>query len=460
MHIAQPTIDIENFYQPKDSTTSKNTKNSSDDFYTSLKPFADKMQIGDFSITKANINQIQHIDKQNTKQQKINETNFNLAGLTIDTDSKTFRAEDIGFDTENLHLPVMNGFYTLELGKIRVSKKSGNIYLSDIHLNPAYPKMEFAHYHPTHKDWFDVTLGEINLSGIDSEAYFSDKILKAKKLTVNDVVLQNFKNQKIEIQHNIMPLIYEGLQKMPLKIDIDSAETNNFTVIYEELAKKGDKLAQILFEGMNGKLSGVTNIVSRPNQYIVLKADGKFMGAGYFTAEWDIPVDSLNDHFRLSAHIHPLDLRELNRIVSPLAPAEVKSGNLNDLKFTTNATSKDAEINMLFLYDDLHINVFKDIKTQQPQKFYTLLANTVIRSNNPNKRGKKPRYADNVTLIRDPYHSTFNYFWQILQPAMIESVGVSQGEQNFLKKTSNFFSKVKNFFTGKKKKDDKKNKDK
>ncbi|MDU1891807.1 MAG: hypothetical protein E6767_14060 [Dysgonomonas sp.] len=449
LHIVKPSLNIKKEYNTE--TKSKENTSTSSNLYTVIKPFADKVTVGEFSISDANINYSNQLEDGQRKQQKINETNFHIAGLTLDADKETFNVNDISFNTKNLQFPVMNDFYTLKIGSLQLNKKAGQLNISDIHLDAAYPKMEFAYHHPRHKDWFDVTVQEIALSGLDYDTYFSDKILKAKRLEVNDVVLQNFKNQNIKIQHNIMPLIYEGLQKMPLKIDIDSVETSNFTVIYEELGKNSKEPAEIIFEGMNGKLSGVTNIVSDPQQYIILKADGKFMGSGYFTAQWDIPVDSLNDHFRLSAHIHQLDLRELNRIMSPLAPVKVNRGTLNDLKFTTNATSKAAEIDMLFLYDSLHINVFKNKNDQIPHKYYTLLANTVIRSNNPNKRGKKPRFAKDVTLVRDPYHSTFNYFWQILQPAMVESVGVSKSEQNFLKKASGFFSKIKNIF---RKKDD------
>ena len=54
---------------------------------------------------------------------------------------------------------------------------------------------------------------------------------------------------------------------------------------------------------MNGTFTGFTNIVSRPDQYIVLNANGKLMGKGDFTAAWKLPVDSLNDRFRLNARL-------------------------------------------------------------------------------------------------------------------------------------------------------------
>lgn len=78
------------------------------------------------------------------------------------------------------------------------------------------------------------------------------------------------------------------------------------------------------------------------------------------------------------------------------------------------------------------------------------IANKVIKKNNPDKEYKRARHV-HATIVRDPYHSTFNYLWQILQPAVVESVGFSQKKQNFAKKVSGFLSKVKGIFRSDKK---------
>ena len=86
------------------------------------------------------------------------------------------------------------------------------------------------------------------------------------------------------------------------------------------------------------------------------------------------------------------------------------------------------------------------------KKFLTGLVNRILKQDNPDKTGKgfnKPRHSS-VSIIRDPYHSTFNYLWQMLRPSLIESVGVSQKRQEAAKGVMAFFTKVKNFFRGKK----------
>lgn len=127
---------------------------------------------------------------------------------------------------------------------------------------------------------------------------------------------------------------------------------------------------------------------------------------------------------------------------------------MNEFIFRTEASSKGATVDMLFLYDDLRAALLKEKDGQLvDKKFLTSLVNRVLKHDNPDKTGKehnKPRHST-VTIIRDPYHSTFNYLWQILRPALVESVGVSKKKQDTAKGIMTFFTKVKNFFHGKKK---------
>lgn len=384
--------------------------------------------------------------------QKLDTTNLTLEGLLVDNLNRTFCLNDIRFSTLNLAFPLDNGFYTLKIGQVNWA--NSDLRVDSIHLVSPYPKREFAYLQPRHQDWFDVRVGSFALSGIDLPGYFRDSILRINDVQVSDALLQNFKNQQIPVRHHIVPMIYSDLQKAPVKLAINRVGVNNLSVIYEELAKKGTTPGKLFFTDMNGEFSGFTNIVSSPDLYIRLDANGKLMGQGYFTATWMLPVDSLNDLFLLNARMTDFDLTALNELITPLASASVQSGRLNELTFKTEASSKGASIKMLFLYSDLHAALLKEKDGELvDKKFLTSLVNRVLKSNNPDKTKKgfnNPRVSD-VSIVRDPYHSTFNYLWQILRPAIIESVGISKKKQDAAQSVMNFFTKVKKFFGGKKK---------
>ncbi|RHR37495.1 DUF748 domain-containing protein [Parabacteroides sp. AF18-52] len=375
-----------------------------------------------------------------------------LEGLHLNTKDRIFGLKTVRFDTRDLAFPLDNGFYTLKIGKVNLDNTDLN--MENIHLISTYPKMEFAYRQPKHQDWFDIKVGKLGLSGIDLPAYFSEQIVRIKEVQIDDAELQNFKNQQIAVPRHIVPMIYSGLQKAPVKVAIDSLGVNNLTVVYEELSKKGIQPGKLFFTEMNGKFSGFTNIASRPDQYIRLDANGKLMGKGYFTATWMLPVDSLNDRFLLDAHLADFDLTALNELITPLAFAKVESGRLTDFTFSTEASTKGATVEMLFLYRDLKAEIMKEKNGEViDNKFLSRLANLVLKHDNPDhpEQGThRPRYSQ-LSIERDPYHSTFNYLWQILRPALTESVGVSKKAQDVAKGVTGFFTKVKNFFHPKKK---------
>jgi len=429
-------------------------------FYDALLGIAGQISVGRFDLSGARINYTNTLNGRTVRQQEVNSTSFDFTGLTIDATSREFNVNDFNFSTKNLNLPVSNGFYTMQIGEIDLHKENRSMVLNKLHMIPAYPKEEFAYHHPDHKDWFDVKVGRVELSEIDYPTYFSNQILNIKDARVYDVDLLNFKNQKIEIEHNVMPMIYENLQKAPLKLNIDNLDVKNFLVLYEELPKKGDNAGKIFFTEMNGKFTGLTNVVTRQNQYIRLDADGKFMGKGDFDAVWMLPVDSLNDNFLLVAKLKDFELSELNQLIGPLASAAVNRGTVDSLILKTEASSKGATVQMRLIYNNLDFTIYRnnDFDDPSPNSFITGVASMIVKKDNPDN-GRKYWREPYFTLERDPYHSTFNYLWQIIQPPLVESVGVSQRTQNFFKGVSGFFNKVKNFFTGGGKKENEKKDD-
>jgi len=447
LDLIRPNISlIQDYIIDMDTTESKASAQM--DIYTTLTRYFDKANIGRINIEGAGIDYSHTMNKKIVKHQEVSTANLKVDNLQIDSKARTVDVADFDLMIKDLHLPIMDGFYTLDFDKIALNKKNAIAEISGMKMTSTYPKMDFSYIHPTHADWFDVSVGNILLTGVDYNSIIKKGILKAGDFEMKDVVLQNLKNKQIYTPPKMQPMIYKRLHDLPIGLDIDTANIKNFTVIYDELPKGSTEMGRILFEGMDARISKLSNIPSFYDEYMHLDIDGKFMG-GPFTAGWDIPVNKDYDCFVLSANLKNFDMKSLNGIFIPLAKAEVNTGYINDFRFRTEATEMDANADMLLLYNDLKVSVLKDPETEEKKKFLTTVANWVIKSNNPDKKKSEPRVA-NIHIDRDPYHSSFNYFWQIIQPALVESVGVSQGKQNFVKKVSGFFTKVKNFFTGKK----------
>lgn len=381
----------------------------------------------------------------------IDNFDFKANGLIVDSVSSTVdeksQLEYLSFSAEKVRMPVDNGFYTLKIDNLRLDRD--NFTLSNFHLESRYPMGNFSYKHPKHADWFNIKIGHVELKEIDIQAYFSENTLRMKQAIVNDMLLENFKNQKIRLPRRIVPMVYEGIQKAPVKIDIPQMDVQNFTVNYYELARNGDKPGKLSITDVNGRFTGLTNIVTSPEQFIQLDAEARFMGKGYFTATWMLPVDPAHDQFLLQAHLVQFDLTALNEFITPLAGAEIVSGQTRNFAINMDASSKGGTIHMRFPYQNLKVNILKDKQLDADKNSFTsFLVNTAVRNNNPpnpDKADSKLRESQ-ITIVRDPYHSTFNYLWQMLRPSLTESVGIGEGTQKFGKGVMKVITGIKNIF--------------
>lgn len=416
------------------------------DLYRMLARYAENISLGKLDIADANATYAFRRKDSVLVKQQLDTTDFSVEGLSVHTSKRMFSLNSIRLNTRNIDIPLDNGFYKLKVGSFVMDEKQ--FRLDQLHLVSPYPKMEFAYRQPKHQDWFDVSVGSLVLDGMDLPAYFSDNRLNIGRMQIDNVVLQNFKNKQIDVPLRWMPMVYEALQKAPVKLFVDTMSINNLSVIYEELAKNGTHPGRLFFTDMNGRFTGFTNVVSHPEQYIRLDANGKLMGKGSFAATWMLPVDSLNDRFLLNAHLGAFDLTLLNEIVTPLAPAKIEKGWLDDLTFSMDASSQGGTIEMLFLYNGMKATILKEKNGLVTNNtFVTRLANLLLKEANPdhsNKGPKKPRSV-HMYVERDPYHSTFNYLWQMLRPAAAASVGISGKEQAVARKTMTVISRIKSF---------------
>lgn len=452
ININNPEILLLEFNSPID-TLQKKQKSVDNNIYQKLKGISNQISLKSIHVSEANINYTFSFKEAPAKNHNLSKANLSLEGLQIDNVKEKYNIDDIGLNIKDFHYPSSNGFYSFQIKEVNYNNRSNRLKLDSIALVPAYPKMEFVYKNPNHADWFDIRVRSVALSGINLPKYISENVLFADTLSVDYVLLQNFKNQNIEIQHNIMPMIYEGLQDLPLKLAIKRANVRDFNIIYEELPKNGKIASKIVFTNMNGRLKGLTNIVTTPDQFIDLSADGRFMETGNFAARWMLPVSKNYDCFELDANMKDFKLTDLNPIIEPMSPVTIADGLVKDVTFSIEGSSIGAQVQMLMFYNDLSLIIQKGSNREKENTLLTKVTNKILKTNNPNKLNSKPRQP-NLSVTRDPYHSTFNYLWQILQPPLVESVGISQGKQNFIRKVSAAISSVKNIFKRDKKKKD------
>ncbi len=449
IRFVKPLVEVKDSVKKKQEDTL-----NPDSLYNALRQFSQQIVLKDLSVSNACLQVESPLLNQHGKLYKITPVNLSVNNLSINNNTHTFDLGALDFSTRNLSFPINDGFYDFSIGAVRLTKNS--IQLDSIALISPYPMMEFAYKQPHHKDWFQLATGQILLAGIDVPFFLSNKELQIDTLLVNSVLLQNFKNKQIPVPLHEVPVIYDLIKKIPIRFDVKKGIINDFTVIYQELDPHATAPGKLIISDMNGRFDDFTNIVSQPDQYVVINATGKMMGKREFTGVWKIPLNSPTDRFYLSGHISDFDLTDLNPLIFPMTSAKIRNGHLNDLRFDAVADNEGGHVDLMFLYNDLYVELMKkETEGYKDRVFISDLINLILKHNNPSirkHRKEEPRNG-NVTFTRNPYHSSFNYFWQILKPALIQSVGITEKTQERAEEAVGFLEKVKHFFSRKKHKD-------
>lgn len=368
-----------------------------------------------------------------------------LKGLSYDMEKRDLDVRDVYFHTEKLDWTFTNGYYQLHIGDILFDNNM--LKLEDLRIGSPYDKIDFTRRHPKHPALLDLRVGTFMVNDLRLPSLVKDGIIDAKNALLKDVDFVVFKNKQVEAPLTYKPMINTYFQKAPVKVDIDSMMIENMDFTFELLPRKGTETGKLIFADINGVLYEVSNLVKKPDQYITLKANARFMNDGYFTTLWKLPADSLNDRFFLDAHMQRYDLTTLNKMIEPAAPIRIESGTVNDLTFSISGTDRLADIDMRMLYDDLIVDLMKEKNGKMVTRgLPSALINAVVRNSNPRRPNRKPHITKITSIERDTNRSTFNFIWKILQPAMADAVGVSYGVQEATAETLEFIQTVKSLF--------------
>jgi hypothetical protein len=333
----------------------------------------------------------------------------------------------LSIDTTQIRLP--GHLYTLNAGKIEVNLQDSLVKVSNISYTSLVPQWDFAYQDPKHSDWMDIRVGEMELKNLRLRQSVQEKSLLLDSLLISNIYLSNYKNRKIPGTHQIVPVIYETVQKFPVPFRINYVKAGNLNVLYEEMSANGTDPGAIRFTRMEGVFDGFTNIVSSHTQVNKLTATGKLMNEGLIRAELYFPVDSTYDVVQIRGTLGAMGMLALNKIVEPMAPVRIKGGFIRGMDFSITGGKEKAEIDLCLLYNDLSVQiVFPPGSEHRPDRgILSLIANGLLERNNP-EPGKEARRI-RTEYIRDPYHSSFHYLWKIYFSGLTETVGYTRERQ-------------------------------
>ncbi|WP_298062119.1 hypothetical protein [uncultured Rikenella sp.] len=311
----------------------------------------------------------------------------------------------------------------LEAEHVELGLSDRTLSMANIRLIPQYDKAEYAWKVARHTDWTQAIVGSVIAQGVDYNRMWHERSLAVDTLTVKDAEVASYKNRRIVRQEQFKPMLHEMIQGLPFAVEIGTAEIVNARAVYEELSASGDRPGRITFDGLNGVFRGITNRPETTDTFYTLTASGKVMDTALLRAVFRFPAHPANDRFEVEGTLGPVNLQVFNRMLTPLAEADIRSGRLDGLSFSVAGNHKEAEVTMKMRYSDLSVALLREGSggRKRERRLLSGLVNFMfVKSSNPDHKGLRTVRAQ---AVRDTAKSPFNFLWKVIAGGIKSSTG-------------------------------------
>ncbi|MDQ8004468.1 MAG: hypothetical protein REI64_06670 [Pedobacter sp.] len=435
-----PSIDMIYHKVPKRPDTVKDERTLYQQISKSLK----SISIGQIKVIDADFDYYNGKRKLNA----IKHLSINVKDVLIDSaaqfdTTRVFHSKNIGFELLGYQSETKDRLYTLKLDTLRGSITGRDLEIRGFKMEPKYPKIEFSRKYSVQKDRYDLDFKKISLSGIDYVGLNNNGELFVKAINLGPAQVNVFMNRELPPSrlNKAGNFPHMALKRLPIPTIVEQLNIAKVNVAYGEYNPKTSEIGTVKLDGLNGKITNLTNDSARLAKQSHAYADLNtyVMGAAKMNVKIDFHLASNNGAFSYKGKVGGFNLKALNAISKPLGQIELESGQVTSASFDISANSAGSKGVVYFYYKDLKIKMLgEDSEGKEKKKgLLSFLANTILIKDD-NIPGEKGRFA-NVTHEREPQASFFNIMWKSVFKGMREIVGIGivpmkKGEQPNKKK--------------------------
>ncbi len=422
--INSPEIKIHQFKKPKKKKTLSQTEA---EIMAKLAKKFKAFNIQNLKITDANITLKNTVGKKNSsvKMEAISGTitDFDIDSIKNIDKKRLLLAKDISLHFHKYSFIMKDSMYNITLNEIGISSLKSNIYVNDFSMMPRYGQYEFAKVNGLQKGVMYIEGKKVEAQNIDLRALIEKKSFDIKKVTAQTLKMHIFKDKQLAedtAKRPIMPL--DLIRKAKNKINIDSVILKNSYIAYEQNSKKKSSTGIFTLEDLGGTITNLTNDTSvfKQKKFTRMQLNAKLMGKGQMNASFRFPLSTEKSEYLLAGTVDTFDLAELNPMIENTVFVAVTQGQADKLQFHMKANPNFAEGKMRLYYKNLKIKI-KDTTNSQ-RNGASMLANSILRSNNPKRKGRK--LIEGKIYSEQVIHKNVFHLWtQAIISGAVSSLG-------------------------------------
>lgn len=328
---------------------------------------------------------------------------------------------------DKISLNSSDGFYNYSIYNSSINTLTKQLNIASIIVKPFLGERAFANKAHFQKDRFDLTMKGISLRNIDMKNLLDKKII-ASDLVIKSTSAKIFRDisKPLSDKSKVGNYPSQMLQKLDIPVNIAHATLSNTFIQYTEHEKLSDSSGVVTFEQSELNISNITNVdkAVQKNDATTVSFQSKALGQIPIRGQFIFYLAGDGGNFAVNGHVSAFDTHVLNKVSIPMALMRLNTGNINSIDFNFKGNNYEASGDFVMKYDHLKVDVLKkdkDSKKIKKKGFTSLLANVIVKNNNPengNLRKKVPEFK------RDIHKSFFNLVWKTIFTGMTKTVGI------------------------------------
>ena len=353
---------------------------------------------------------------------------------------RLFNSDDISIEVSGISLKTKNGLNQISLGELGLSTGENSVYIRNFHLTPLFNRFDYTRKLGFQTDRMDILVKELHIKRLNLRELILGGKFMAGLVEIDSLALDDYRDKRIPRKPGFKPpMPQDGLRKLKMYLKIDTVALLGSKANYSE--QVGEEPGTIFFDKLKATFTGLTNdsILLQSGLVSELKGTAWLMGKGKLDATVGFRFGDKHNAFTFSASLGPMDLTEINPMLTKLLPAEVRAGKVKQLLVPLVVANDDeAKGKLLFYYNDLSIAMTtKEKSTWNSIKkgVVNWVANDlVVNDNNPAKSGKMKTGV--IFFRRDKEKGIINFLWKSTLSGLKSTMGFNSKEQKEMKKTA------------------------
>ncbi|MFD2921732.1 hypothetical protein ACFS6H_18575 [Terrimonas rubra] len=342
-------------------------------------------------------------------------------------------AKGISAAIDSVQWKTTDNLYRLVAAGLNFDSRQQHLAIYSVKAIPQYDEATFPHKMPFQGDRFDVQVSNLQLENISFSQLSQEKII-ADKMIIPKGSLKIYRDKNFlrDKKNRVGTYPHQLLLKAPLPVFIKQLAVQDVFIEYKEKSYQTKQKAAVQFAGTNGTITNLTNINDslQKNNLAIADLNTNFLNSGALKTKWTFYLGNPNGRFDIEASMGSMPATVASPITEALTKIKVQKGTINSIWLNTKGDDYKIKGQLKILYEDAKVAILKqdEDKTEMKKKpLLTLVANTLIKSDNPTKN--KPAREVEIDYTRDTNRSIFTLICKGILEAIMKTAGMEMKEK-------------------------------